>query len=367
MATQTLEHFRDSSEINAASAEIRAKHLKKTAEQKEALASSTELRQTIKDVLEIRKSLGDPSVANIDSGSIDEYQDFDSARLAMRRTFDFRTKPDGTYGERWEADESVNQYFKPGITPDHEVRIYGVAEQFGLTGDTVPENPEADAALVLGGGGRSPLERTLYAKELIDKGLLKTNRLVSLGSERAVNEAERQRGGDYAADAETEFDLMVAAIETAYGITIDQSDIEEWIDHNVEHDIPKKHKVVGLPADEATGRPEVFIVSSAIVTDPFVDATKDGHHIKLLRNRANSADTFKTFSMLDDAQKVVAVTNAHFRPFQGAAAAKQMGELGIDVEVVGFDPQHFGNPPKKSHELVQEMLSTADSLAASAS
>lgn len=363
MNAATLENLTpNNSETSSASAEIRAKHLKQIGELKEALVNSPELRQTIKDVASIRKELGDPNLANFDLESVDTYEDFEGARLAMRQAFDFRTKPDGTFGERWEADERVAQYFKPATTPELEEKIYKTAELFGLTGDSQPENPDVDAALILGGGGKSPLDRTLYTKELIDTGKLHTKKIVSLGSERKINDAERARGGDYAKDAQTEFDLMVAAIETAYDIKVNQEDVFEWIDHNVEFDIPKKHKVVGIAAAEGK-HPNIFIVSSAIVTDPFVDATKDGRHIKILRNRANSADTFKVFKDLDDSEKVAAVTNAHFAPFQGAAAAAELGSKGIDVEVVGFDPQHFGNAPKKSYELVQEMLTTADSLA----
>jgi hypothetical protein len=365
MKTSQLEHLTTSNlENDFLDTEVSEKHLKHIGEQKEALAESLELRQAISDVLKIRHSLGDPSLATIDLDRTAEYEGFDGARLAMRRAFDFRTKSDGTFGERWEAEEQAEKYFLPAITPELEEKIYQTAKLFGLTGDSQPKDSEADAVLILGGGDKSPLDRTLYAKELIDTGKLKTNKIVALGSERVVSDAERKRAGEYAENAQTEFALMVAAIETAYGIEIDQEDTLEWTDHNIEYDIPKKHKVVCIPG-EAAKYPDIFIVSSAIVTDPFVDATHtDGSPIKLLRNRANSADTFKTFKDLDDSRKVVAVTNAHFVPFQGAAAAKELGKQGVDVEVVGFDPQYFGNSPKKAFELVQEMLATADSLAA---
>ena len=344
---------------------IEQKQRDRLLEQKEALVESEDLREVIGDIASLRKELGDPNLIDSDTDVLAAYEsDFDGVRSAMRSAFDFRTKPDGSYGERWEADERAKTYLAPALTPELEEKIYAVAEKFGLTGDTEPETTEAAAGIILGAGGKAPLDRTLYLKELIDQSKLKTDKIVALGSERLVNDAERARAGDYAANANTEFDLMVSAIETAYGIKISEDDTTEWIDQSIEHDVPRTHKVVAIPASDA--HPDIFIVSSAVTTDPYVDGTKDGRPIKMLRNRANTKDTFDTLGKLaqfEPGSKVVATTNAHFVPFQGAVAAGELGKMGIDTEVVGFDPTHFNNAPKKSHELLQEMLTVADSIA----
>jgi hypothetical protein len=350
---------------NTAASLIEMKQRDRLLEQKEALVESESLREVIGDIAKLRKGLGDPNLLDSDTDILTAYEsDFAGVRNAMRSAFDFRTKPDGSYGERWEAEERAKTYLTPALTPELEAKIYAVAEQFGLTGDTEPQGTEAAAGIILGAGGKAPLDRTLYLKELIDQGKLKTDKIVSLGSERPVNDAERARAGEYATNAETEFDLMVAAIETAYDIKISADDMTEWIDQTIEHDVPRTHKVAAIPANDM--RPDIFIVSSAVTTDPYVDGTKNGRPIKMLRNRANTKDTFDTLSKLaqfEPGSKVVATTNAHFVPFQGAVAAGELGKMGIDTEVVGFDPIHFNNAPKKSHELLQEMLTVADSIA----
>lgn len=360
--------------------QIQIRQRERLNEQKEALVQSPELRETILGVAAVRQNFGDPNLAGYDISTLGEYGDFNGARRAMRLAFDFRTRPDGSFGERWEATERVGQYLTPGLTPELEAKIYSASEKFELTGDTAPKDPEADAAAVLGAGGAAPLDRTLYTKELIDDGKLIVPKIVALGSERAIDDAERKRGGEYAQFAQTEFDLMVSAMAVAYNLNPD-NEAFRWLDPSVYRDypdaidleyelpsgikIPRTHKVISIEGDPNEGRPDIFVVSSGIVTNPFMETLDDkGVPIRTLRTRANTADTFNIFGKLDTAKRVVAVTNAHFRPFQGVAAAKQLGELGIDSEVVGFDPSHFGKPRKQSHELVQEMLTTADSLAA---
>lgn len=349
--------------VQTVSAEIQAHQLERIASQKEALTNSAEIRQTVLDVAAIRHTNGDPNMPDYDPNELVDYSDFEGVQSAMRQAFDFRTRDDGSYGERVEAEGQANKYLYPGLSEEKAQEIYHAAELFGLTGDTVPRKPEVEAAIVLGGAAKSPLDRTRYVKELLDSGQLKTNIVVSLGSERPVDDAERQRtGDDYAKDAKTEFDLMVAAAEKTFSVKASEENLYEWTDPDIVSGVPNKHKILHIPASEEV--PDIFIISSAVVTDSWMKVKVGGKEKDILRNRANTEDSLATVArMLKPGDVVAAFTNAHFKPFQGAAASGQLGALGIDAEVVGFDPTHFGNPPKRSDELLQEMLSTADSLA----
>jgi hypothetical protein len=372
MSTSTLERLtvedsqEDASEHGKALEAVQSLQQEKLREQREVLVNSPELRQAIHSVAQVRKEAGDPNLATVNLDELVSYEDFDSARIAMRYAFDFRTKDDGTYGERTDGDARANEYYYPHVNEAVEAEVNAAAEVLRLAGDTEPEQAETDATLILGGAGRSLLDRTTYAKELIDDGKMIPKKIVLLASERAVNEAEQKRGGEYATGATTEFELAIAAVENVFDVKIAKEDITQWIDHGVEHDIPKTHKVIGVKGDVDTGRPDIFIVSSAIVTDPFVDGTKDGHPIKILRNRANTPDTFETFGRLENPEpgsRVTLITRTIFEPFQKAGAMKQLNSRGVICDAASYSATHYGAAPDKTHALAMEMLSAADALA----
>ena len=144
----------------------------------ELLASDPDLRELIRHVGKIRFN----EDINYELG------DFKAMHGAMD-CFDSRTKKDGTYRERAEADEII-------FDPETDQQIYKLAEKFGLTGDTVPSRKDADAALVLGGAAKAPLNRAFYTRELLEKGLLETDTIIFLASDRPVDDNERQRAGE---------------------------------------------------------------------------------------------------------------------------------------------------------------------------
>jgi hypothetical protein len=343
-------------------ADIHTQQLEHIASQKEMLAGSPELRQIIGEVAGLRG-------VSVNT----EYEDFAGLKDSMRAVFDFRTRKDGSYGERSEAEENAKEFLSTA-SDDLKDRIYKAAEGFGLTGDTEPEDPNVKAAVILGGAGKSPLDRTRYAKDLIDEGKLVPEYIVSLGSERPIvterdkkGENEYDRAGSYSEGAKTEYDLMVAAAKEVFGAEVAENDVVEWTDPKIMGGVPSKHKIAFIPATDA--HPPIFIISSAVLTHPFMTRMVEGKKIEAVRNRSNTEDTFATLARtnsLEPGDKVVAVTNAHFRPFQGAAAAGQLGEYGIQTEVVGYDPTRYNNPAKRIDELMQEMLTTADSLAQAA-
>jgi len=285
--------------------------------------------------------------------SAGEYQDFEGLRTTMRGAFDFRSGADGSYGERSEAEDfACDEVMADAI--DY------TAKKFGLTGDTQPENSDVKVALVLGGAALSPLNRTGYAKELIDQGKLNPEIIALLGSDRPVDVAERARGGDYAVNATTEFELMIAATETVWRTNLNPEDVYELTDPLIADNLPRHARIAHIPADK--DHTDIFILSAPMLTDPFeVRNGKPGR-----RARTNSRDTFNMLARVGNFQvgdRAVAITNAHFRPFQGADAAGQLSVLGVETEIVGYDSKHFGDPAKKPNELLQEMLTAADSLA----
>jgi hypothetical protein len=323
----------------------------------------------------MRRELGDPVVAGIDFDEIMQYEDFDGARQALRMAFDLRTKEDGSYGERKDADERAETYFYPGLTDEIKEQINAAAEVAKLSGDVEPEQAETDTALILGGAGRSLLDRTAYGKELIDQGKMKPKKIVILASERPVNDAERGRAGEFAANASTEFELGIASYEEVWGVTVDRTNIVEWADHSIDpfpledqEGIPfsnRVHKVIHMEGDPETGRPDAFFVSSAIVTDPLGDATKDGQPIKIIRNRANTDDTFETFSRLDEPKpksRITMITKTIFLPFQKTAAVLRLAKRGVIVDAASYDSTHFGGVEDKPHAQGLEILSLADAL-----
>lgn len=345
-------------------------------EQREQLAASPEVRVAVGSVLKIRQELGDPVVAGADINEMLQYDDFDGARHALRMAFDFRTKENGSYGERKDADQRAEIYFYPALTAEITEQINAAAEVMKLSGDVEPEVAETDTTLILGGAGRSLLDRTAYGKELIDAGKMKPNKIVILASERPVDDAERQRAGEFAADAMTEFDLGIASYEEVWGVKVDRSNIVEWADHTInpfpledQEGIPFKnrvHRVIHMEGDPQMSRPDAFFVSSAIVTDPLGDATKDGKPIKIIRNRANTDDTFETHLRLDDPKpksRITMITKTIFLPFQKTAAVLRLAKRGVVVDAASYDSTHFGAKPDKPHAQCLEILSLADALA----
>lgn len=310
-----------------------------------ALATDLEISQLISDVSILR--YGHPSA---------NYEDFEGMRGAMRPAFDFRTRSDGSYAERKDAENLASD-------PELESRVYSIAERLGLTGDTVPENPKARIALVLGGAAKSPLNRTRYTQEMIDRGYLNVEMIALLGSERPVDESERNRAGEYAKEVKTEFGLMVAAAETVYGTKLEPEDIYEGTDPAVPSNMPRHFKIAHIAANGT--HPDILIVSAPMVTNPF--EVRQGK--ERARARANTADTYAVLAKVADFQpgdRAVAITNAHFRLFQQADAVGQLAKYGVESEVAGYDPKHFDDAPKTANELLQEMLTAADSLAKAA-
>jgi hypothetical protein len=271
-----------------------------------------------------------------------ELGDINGMQFAMSRAFDFRAGK-----ERSEQTELPNK-------DKYDSRIKQLAEMIGISGDSIPKNPNAQAAIVLGGAGKAPLDRARYTKELIDSGLLNTNTVVLLGSSRPVNEAEIERAGEYAKGAKTEYDLMLNAAMLTFDIEFNEAEELVGYDDKVPEGFEKNWRISHQTTEDGI---EVFVIQAQMGTDPFY---LDGNR----RERANTSDTYNLFARVANFEKgshIVIVTNAHFGPFQGADAAKEFADYGLTADLACFEPAHFGNPEKTPEELLQESLSAVNS------
>ena len=105
--------------------QVKAENFAEMIEQKEALASNPDLRQLVTDVIAIRF----PDHTEDSPSEPYELGNFEGMQQAMARSFDTRTKKNGEYGERHDAEELL-------FDEETDKRIYALAENFGLTGNT---------------------------------------------------------------------------------------------------------------------------------------------------------------------------------------------------------------------------------------
>src|SRR5690606_32457607 len=134
----------------------------------------------------------------------------------------------------------------------------------GIAGDTEPRVPQADAALILGGAGKSILDRATYARELVEAGKLQTSTIVLLGSSRPVNDTERQRAGTYAEGATTEYELAKNAAVEQFGVTF--NDEEEFVgyDDKVSTGFEAGWRIAHA---QTSGGMNIFVLSAPMLTE----------------------------------------------------------------------------------------------------
>ncbi len=184
---------------------------------------------------------------------------------------------------------------------------------------------------------------------------MQTKTIVLLGSSRPVNDAERKRGGEYAVGTSDEYELMLRAAEVVFGIKFDPNEEFQGYDDIVPAGFEAGWKISHSESEEYGN---VFVLSAPMLTEDRF------RHDGTRRPRANTADTYDMLArvaQLEPDSTVIPVTNAHFKPFQGADAVTELMKYGVNAEVVGYDPSHFGNPPKHPEELLQETLSALNS------
>lgn len=95
-------------------------------------------------------------------------------------------------------------------------RIESLTAELGLTSEIAPAATEFDYLLVIGGGRYTNRLRVGYARELAIGRRI--GHVVLAAASRSVMDSERDAVALCAPDADTEFDLMVAAADEAFGL-----------------------------------------------------------------------------------------------------------------------------------------------------
>jgi len=292
--------------------------------------------------------LQDIEEARVDAGQIKpsdrDYVPGDTLGMqrAMSNVFSFRKQG----GERNEYEEMPQVELFRG-------RIEALAHEYGFTNDTVPENPNATAGVVLGGRATGSYDRTRYTKELIDNGYLDTDTIVLLGSTRPADSIDR-KAGEIFDDAVDEYDIMKIAAKDVFGVEFDDTEDLQGFDGSVATGFEQGWRIAHA---KTTDGKDVFVLSAPQLTDNF-------HHNNRRRDRANTGDTLNMFAKVaryEQGSHAVVITNAHFKPFQGAEAVGNLDRYGVTAETVGFEPEHFDRPSKAPEELMEEMFTAVNS------
>lgn len=231
---------------------------------------------------------------------------------AFSKRWDYRRQKDAhdsQTGEnaRWliEADLSIKQ----------ELLVKKAAGDLGLIGKEIPQEKKFDYILVLGGARMSCLNRTKYARELCEKHGIRAGQIICLTGMRPLLETEKDVTDTYAPSAETEFDLMEAAVKQIFG------ELPELSREEHKEDVNRSHAVV-----EYGGTWQVSIMAA-----PSLEPDK---------RRANTADTLLYFANRQNIgmdKKILMITSQIYVPYQQMEAWRTLGiPQGHSVETVGF-------------------------------
>lgn len=236
----------------------------------------------------------------------------DGLETISAKYWDFRGRDNS---ERWEAES-------PELPAPVVEVVYESGRQLGLVEESTPSTTNYDAVAVLGGGRQTPLVRSRFLADLMRRGAVSTERIFLLGSPRPVLDSERELTLDYAEGAATEFDLMNAAGEHAFGVA------EHREDHGAvagsDHPFAQWH---------VRRYAEVDGVHVTSISAPSSD----------LARRPNTGDTYDWLVRHGDlmgGESVLLVTSAWFTAFQGFDAIRLLDlPHGLNSEIVGFGAQ----------------------------
>ena len=188
---------------------------------------------------------------------------------------------------------------------------------------------------ILGGANMSPYFRLRYGLDQhVSYGML-----AYLGSERAVQEPEREITKGYASGAHTEFDLGKGAITSLMSDQL--ADEGEFDILTSEWHIARLQQTDGIP---------IYLLSSP----PFLGGA-----------RANTADTYDFLRRLEQeafnpTKNILFITAAIFRYAQYFDAVREISlRTGVDIETIGFAPAYTGTEVKPT-QFLQELKAAAD-------
>ena len=293
-----------------------------------------------------------------------------------------------------------------------------LAEKYGLTGDTLPPHDKYAVQVNLGAAADSMINRQTYGSKIVPDLLMAVGRHLevgmefNLGSVRPVDAAERARSKPYAEGAIDEWGLAMNAITAVHGVHFSDQDILEGTDPSIISHVrrtvsgkepmseqetrdrylalndelsqtpadsrrhtelrqelatlqlpqpPNKWRVASGVAPD--GHP-VFAISSGFHDSVFGSADAKGRERRKIR--PNTADTFALLGKMlkpdvEPGERALVVTHAQYTGSQGVDAEMLAYDLGLQVDVIGFDPSQFGGKPVETYKLLQEIHTKVNS------
>jgi hypothetical protein len=232
-----------------------------------------------------------------------------------REHWDYRRRKGGAERDQVEA---------PRFDAPTARLVHDAATALQLVDARPPAHRSYDHLLVLGGLGRSCLQRTEYAARLIDRGRVAVPELAALGSFRPLGRAEQDVPG--LAGCDYEVDAMDAGLRAAFHL--DRPGTVEASDGPVGHS-SWSVRTYRYPAG----------VDVHVLAAPSSDPAE---------RRAHTADTYAFWARRTDLRatdRILVVTSPIYVPFQHADAVRMLAlRYGCGIDTVGFDPGRASVP-----------------------
>ena len=259
--------------------------------------------------------------------------------------WDFRGKQKQAFdnkigeGARWLLSDA-------DLSEEQKSLALTAALELGLRNNTVPTINNFDYVWVLGGAKLSCLLRSRLAVDAI-KGMERAPRaVVLLASMRPIGDAEREATNTYAPEAETEFDLFVAAAQQEFDINKDFTEER--------HDDSENANNSWIVRKYSAREYDVYIIAA-----PSSDPQK---------RRANSADTYEFFFnrfQAPEGSSILLSTSQIYVPYQHLEAVRTIAiPHKIYLDTIGF-PAEWGGDLQGMNEpsnYLQEIRSTIQAI-----
>ena len=232
------------------------------------------------------------------------------------------------------------------LTEEQKSLALAAALELGLRDNSIPTISEFDYIWVLGGAKLSCLLRSRLAVQTIkDIGHI-PKAVVLLASMRPIGDTEREATNTYASDAETEFDLFVAAARQEFDLDDNFNEERYDDDENVNKSwVVRKYAAVGY---------DLYIIAA-----PSSDPEK---------RRANSADTYEFFFnrfQAPEGASILLTTSQIYVPYQHLEAVRSIAlPHKIYLDTIGFPPEWGGSLQgmNEPSNYLQEIRSTIQAI-----
>ncbi|MEV4517428.1 hypothetical protein AB0K00_51795 [Dactylosporangium sp. NPDC049525] len=239
-------------------------------------------------------------------------------------------------------------------------RILVLADGLGLGTPQPPRRRRYDRTLILGGGYQSPQLRTRHAAQLRAGGI-DLGQISLLGSPRFLMVETNEAGAvqDYAPDAVDEFDLMIGAARTEFGLRPEPVRLlcgcaatdqlcPSWLSLHItggQATPPQYTHERTVELLDGSGRPVAVALSAHTSRPPY---------------RPDTGDTLALWSRLAGpraGEQVLLVTSQPFVPFQVFDSLRRLYlPHGLDIDVVAFPPE-WSDRFSTAESFLQETLS----------